>query len=241
MNEDWMNQAYPQDQGQSASLPALSLGQYTSRTFGWMFAGLMTTFLVAVSGYVSGWIFMVLSIPYWHYLLLAAELGTVIFLSARVQKLSVGVARALFFLYAALNGVVFSAYFLLFDLSSMILVFGATALFFGIMALLGYVLKLDFSKIRPFMFGGLLFLAAFWLLSMFINLSQFELIVCAIGIFLFLGYTAYDTHKIKESYEVFSQDDTMLAKASIFSALELYLDFINLFVYLLRVLGRSKD
>ena len=123
MNEDWMNQAYPQDQGQSASLPALSLGQYTSRTFGWMFAGLLTTFLVAVSGYVSGWIFMVLSIPYWHYLLLAAELGTVIFLSARVQKLSVGVARALFFLYAALNGVVFSAYFLLFDLSSMILVF----------------------------------------------------------------------------------------------------------------------
>ena len=107
--------------------------------------------------------------------------------------------------------------------------------------MLGYVLKLDFSKIRPFMFGGLLFLAAFWLLSMFINLSQFELIVCAIGIFLFLGYTAYDTHKIKESYEVFSQDDTMLAKASIFSALELYLDFINLFVYLLRVLGRSKD
>lgn len=64
MNEDWMNQAYPQDQGQSASLPALSLGQYTSRTFGWMFAGLLTTFLVAVSGYVSGWIFMVLSIPY---------------------------------------------------------------------------------------------------------------------------------------------------------------------------------
>ena len=53
MNEDWMNQAYPQDQGQSASLPALSLGQYTSRTFGWMFAGLLTTFLVAVSGYVS--------------------------------------------------------------------------------------------------------------------------------------------------------------------------------------------
>ena len=92
-------------------------------------------------------------------------MGTVIFLSARVQKLSVGVARALFFLYAALNGVVFSAYFLLFDLSSMILVFGATALFFGIMALLGYVLKLDFSKIRPFMFGGLLFLAAFWLLK----------------------------------------------------------------------------
>lgn len=123
----------------------------------------------------------------------------------------------------------------------MILVFGATALFFGVMALMGYVLHLDFSRIRPFMTGGLLFLAAFWLLSMFINLSRFELIVCAIGIFLFLGYTAYDTHKIKESYEFYSYDETMLAKASIFSALELYLDFINLFVYLLRVLGRRRD
>lgn len=239
MNEDWMNQAYSGERERSA--PAVSMGQYTARTFGWMFAGLLTTFLIAMSGYATGWIFLVTAIPYWHYILLAAELGTVMFMSARVQKISVGTARALFFLYAALNGVVFSVYFLIFELSSMILVFGATALFFGVMALMGHFLNLDFSKVRPFMTAGLIFLAAFWLLSMFINLSQFELIACTIGIFLFLGYTAYDTHKIKECYFAFSQDETMLGKASIFSALELYLDFINLFIYLLRVLGRKRN
>ncbi len=146
----------------------------------------------------------------------------------------------MFFLYAALNGVVFSVYFLIFDLMSMILVFGATSLFFGVMALMGRFMNLDFSRIRPFMTAGLIFLAAFWLLSMFINLSQFEMIACTLGIFLFLGYTAYDTHKIKEAYAYYGNNTMMLEKASIFSALELYLDFINLFVYLLRVLGRRK-
>ena len=91
------------------------------------------------------------------------------------------------------------------------------------------------------MTAGLLFLAGFWLLSMFINLSQFEMIACALGIFLFLGYTAYDTHKIKEFYAYYSQDGVMLEKAAVFSALALYLDFINLFVYLLRVLGRRRN
>lgn len=239
MNEDWMNQAYPQQQ--TVHTPSVSLGAYTARTFGWMFAGLMTTFGIALAGYVTGLIFYVTYIPYWYYVLLIAEVATVMFMSAKVNTISVGTARAMFFLYAALNGVVFSMYFLLFQLTSMVFVFALTGLFFGIMALMGRFMNLDFSRFRPFMMGGLIFLAAFWILSMFINLSQFEMIACTIGIFLFLGYTAYDTHKIKECYAYYSQDEAMLAKASIFSALELYLDFINLFVYLLRVLGRKKN
>lgn len=239
MNEDWMNQAYPQQQ--AVHTPSVSLGAYTARTFGWMFAGLMTTFGIALAGYMTGLIFYVTYIPYWYYVLLIAEVATVMFMSAKVNTISVGTARAMFFLYAALNGVVFSVYFLLFQLTSMVFVFALTGLFFGIMALMGRFMNLDFSRFRPFMMGGLLFLAAFWILSMFINLSQFEMIACTIGIFLFLGYTAYDTHKIKECYAYYSQDEAMLAKASIFSALELYLDFINLFVYLLRVLGRKRN
>lgn len=236
MNEDWMGQMYRQE----ANAPALSLGEYTAKTFGWMFAGLMVTFLVAFSGYRMGWILMVAAIPGWFYLLFLAEIGVVIFMSARVHKIGTGTAKAMFFLYAGLNGIVFSMYFLIFDLTSMILVFGATSLFFGIMALMGRFLNLDFSRIRPFMTAGLIFLAVFWLLSMFINLSRFETIACMLGIFLFLGYTAYDTHKIKETYAYYGQNSAMLEKASIFSALELYLDFINLFIYLLRVLGRRK-
>ncbi len=238
MNDQWMNQAYPN--GSSVTAPSVTLGGYTARTFGWMFAGLLTTFLVAFSGYLTGWIALVTYIPGWIYLLLIAEVATVVFLSARVTKMGIGTARALFFLYSALNGIVFSLYFLIFDLASMILVFGVTALFFGVMSLLGMVMHLDFSRIRPLMMGGLIFLAVFWLLGMFINLSQFEMIACTLGIFLFLGYTAYDTSKIKQFYAVYSQDEQMLKKASIIAALELYLDFINLFVYLLRVLGKRK-
>ena len=79
----------------------------------------------------------------------------------------------------------------------LILVFGATSIFFGVMAVIGYVTNADFSRIRNFLMGGLIFLVVFWLLSMFINLGQFEMIVCYIGIFIFLGFTAYDTQKIR--------------------------------------------
>lgn len=237
MNENWTD-SFQQEQRVNA--PSITLGAYTAKTFGWMFAGLMLTFLIAFSGYATGWIALVTVIPYWFYVLFIAEIGVVVFMSARVHKISVGTARAMFFVYAALNGVVFSLYFLIFDLASMIFVFGATSLFFGIMALMGRFMNLDFSRIRPFMTAGLIFLAVFWLLAMFINLSQFEMIACTLGIFLFLGYTAYDTHKIKQAYAYYGTNSMMLEKASIFSALELYLDFINLFVYLLRVIGKRK-
>lgn len=218
-----------------------SLTRYTAKTFGWMFLGLLLTFIVAIEGYMTGQIIQVLMIPYWHYLLLIAEIGVVVFLSARIEKMSVGTARVMFFLYAILNGIVFSAYFLIFDLAVLCMAFGLTALMFGIMALIGYFGNVNFTKLRPLMTGGLLFLAGYWLIGMFIDLSAYEMIVCTIGIFLFLVYTAYDTKKIRSYYVYFGQQPEMAAKASIMGALALYLDFINLFLYLLRVLARKKD
>ena len=108
------------------------------------------------------------------------------------------------------------------------------------MALIGYFGNINFSALRPFMTAGLLFLVGYWLLAMFINLTALETVVSAVGIFLFLLYTAYDTKKIQAYYSYFGQMPEMAAKASIFSALQLYLDFINLFVYLLRVMGRRS-
>ena len=150
-------------------------------------------------------------------------------------------ARALFFLYAALNGIVFCAYLIVFDLTILWTVFGITSVFFGIMALIGWFGNINFAKIRPFMMGGLIFLVFFWLLAMFIDLSAFETTVSMIGIFLFLIFTAYDTKKIQAYHAYYGQVPEMAAKASIFAALQLYLDFINLFIYLLRVLGRRKS
>ena len=109
MNENMMNRSY------EVQVEGDSLGRYTAKTFGWMFAGLLITFIVAVGFAMTGTIFYVYSFRYWPLALLAAELGVVIYLSARIEKMSVGMARSLFFLYAALNGIVFSAYLFAFS------------------------------------------------------------------------------------------------------------------------------
>ena len=218
-----------------------SLWRYTAKTFGWMFAGLLITLIVAISMYVTGAFIYVIRIPAWNFLLLAAELILVISLSARLEKMSVTAAKSMFFLYSAVNGIVFSLYFLMFDLLSLWIAFGITAMFFGVMALIGYFGNINFSALRPFMTGGLIFLFVFWLLAMFIDLSAFETMVCGVGIFLFLIITAYDAKKIQAYYAYYGQNSEMAAKASVFSALQLYLDFINLFIYILRFVGNRKD
>ena len=236
------NQIFPDGGYQGQYVPAESVGVYTAKTFLWMFAGLLVTFLTAIGLVVSGLIVAVFSIPSVLMVLFVAEVAVVLVLSARINKMSVGAARALFFTYAVLNGIVFSVYLLYYDVFSLILVFGATALYFGGMALFGWVTKADLSRIRNILVGGLIFLIVFGLLSMFIPaLGAFERVLCLGGIAVFLAFTAYDTQKIKAYYAAYQGDDLMLKKASIFSALQLYLDFINLFLYLLRFLGRRRS
>ncbi len=217
-------------------------GSYTARTFFWMFLGLLTTFGVALYGYISGLMWYALyTIPGLHIGLLVAQLVVVFVLSARVHSLQVTTARILYFVYAILTGVCFSAYFLLFDLGSMILVFAMTSAYFGIMALYGYFTKTDLSRLRPILMGGLIFLVAVALLSFFLPLGAADRMFCILGVAVFLGFTAYDTQKIRSYYDYYAGDQAMLEKASIFAALQLYLDFINLFVYLLRFVGRRKN
>ena len=217
-----------------------SLSSYTVKTFTWMFLGLLATFAVAIGGYMTGAIFYVFAIPYFHILLLIAELAVVLFLSARLQHLRPGTARALFFAYAVLNGVVFSAYFLIFGRGTLILVFLMTSLYFAGMAAYGYFTKTDLSRLRPILVGGLIFLIIFGLLSLFLPFGAMDRVVCLIGVAIFLGFTAYDTQKIQQYYYAFQHDSAMLERASIISALGLYLDYINLFLYLLRFLGKNR-
>lgn len=217
-----------------------SIGSYTAKTFVWMCLGLLTTFMVAVAGYATGAIYFVFAIPYMHIILPVAELAVVIILSARLQKISIGAARALFFTYAVLTGVVFSAYFLIFEMASLILVFLMTSLYFAGMAAYGYFTKTDLSRLRPILVGGLIFLIVFGLLSLFLPFGAADRIVCLIGVAVFLGFTAYDTQKIQSYYYAFQNDAAMLERASIISALGLYLDYINLFLYLLRFLGKNR-
>ena len=227
--------------GYNYTAPGLTLSEYMVRTFTWMFVGLLSTFAIAYSAYASGMIFRVFAIPSLPTVLLIAEVILVLVLAASLQKLSVGAARALFMGYAFLNGVVFSTYFLIFQMTSLILVFAMTAVYFGAFALYGHFTKRDLSGLRPVLMGGLIFLLVIGLISLFLPLGAMDRIVCLIGVAIFLCFTAYDTQKIKALYVYYSASDEMLEKASIYSALQLYLDFINIFLYLLRLFGKRKN
>lgn len=219
----------------------LTLNQYVARTFGWMFVGLMITFLLAAVLAMTGAVIYLFVNPYIPMVLLIAELVVVLVLSAGILKRPVGVTRVLFAVYSILNGIVFSAYFVIYDVANLVVIFGLTALFFGAFSLYGRFTKTDLSKLRPLLIGGLIFLLVAGLLTMFLNLSSMERIICMVGIVVFLCFTAYDVQKIKANYEYFYGDAVLLQKASIYSALQLYLDFINLFLYLLRFLGRGRN
>ncbi len=219
-----------------------SLSRYTAKTFWWMFIGLAITFMLAMFLERSGYVWYLFAMPFVPIILLVSELAVVLILSARIHKLSIPMARGMFFLYSALTGVTFAVYFVVYELSSLILVFGATSLYFGVVAAYGYVTKADLSRLRNVLVTGLICLLVFAVLSLFIPfLTAFDRIICLAGIALFMGFTAYDTQKIKRYYYAYQQDQNMLEKCSVIAALQLYLDFINIFIYLLRFMGRRKD
>ncbi len=219
-----------------------SLSTYIGKTFLWMFGGLLLTFIIAYGMAARGIALRLLSGGGIAVLIgvSIAEILCVVIMSARFHKLSPTAAALFFFAYAALTGVTFSMYFVMFDVQILVYAFGATAVFFGGMAAASLIFKMELSTIRPYLFGGLIFLILFGILSMFLNLGAFNTMLCYIGIAVFLGYTAYDTAKIKENYNYYYGDAVMLQKASVFAALQLYLDFINLFLYILRILASRR-
>ena len=225
-----------------AESPYLSMGQYMARTFGWMFAGLMLTFAVALGTVLSGAI-----IPLYQsslvFLLSIAELVLVFVLSINIQKLRPATATAMFFVYSALTGLNLSVYFVVYDLSTLILAFLVGALYFGIMAVYGMRTQRDLSGWGPKLMGGLIALLVVSLFGMLFvrNFGFFDILLCAIGLLVFMGFTAYDTQKLRSFYAYFGGDEAMLHKSSIIGALQLYLDYINIFLYVLRLLGRSRN
>ncbi len=220
-----------------------TVGQFTARTFLWMVLGLAVTFGVAVGSWFTGFTFWSLSaIPWIHVIALVATLAISLTMATRIERMRVGTAIACFVVFSVLFGFTLSMYLLLFDLATMVLVFAATAVYFAVLAAYGWFTKRDLSGLRPILMSGLIFLIVYGLLSLFIlRLSMFDTAVCVVGIAVFLGFTAYDTQKIRAMYQYYSGFPEMLAKASIFSALQLYLDFLNLFLYLLRFIGNRKN
>lgn len=218
------------------------LNVYAAKTFGWMFVGLLVTFATGMAFAFGGGLYYLLALGMPAvFALMIAEIVVVMVLSARLHSLSIGAARGLFFAYAVLNGVTFSAIFFAYDVQILLTVFALTALYFGVLAAYGWITKRDLSGLRPILTAGLVFLLVFWVVSIFLPMSSFERLICLIGLAVFMGLTAYDTQKIKQLHTAFAGNYEMAKKASIFAALQLYLDFINIFLYILRLVGGRRS
>jgi len=171
--------------------------------------------------------------------LFLGTLGIVFFLSFRINRLQTGTALALFMLYAGLLGVMLSSIFLTYTHGSIARTFFISAASFGALSLYGYTTQRDLSPIGSFLIMGLFGLIIAMLVNMFLKSSGLDFAISAIGVLIFAGLTAWDTQRIKEMYSV-SDDGTVAGRKAVMGALTLYLDFINLFLFLLRFMGDRR-
>lgn len=168
-----------------------------------------------------------------------APLGFVLFLSFRIQQMSLGAAQATFWGYAALMGVSLAPVLLLYTGASVAQVFFVTAATFGAMSLYGYTTKSDLSGWGSFLFMGLIGIIIASIVSYFFQSAMLQWVISVAGVLIFTGLTAYDTQVIKEMY-VANDDGTVAGRKAIMGALKLYLDFVNLFLMLMRLLGNRR-
>ncbi len=208
-----------------------------SKTFFWMFLGLLGTALVSWYTYSSGLFLTVLVGGFFEFLLIL-EIVVVLLFSFLFRKLPATIVGILYFLYAAINGVSLATIFYVFDLNSIILLFVVSSLLFGGFSLYGYVTKKDLSNWRTLLFGTLLAGLVASLFNLFFQNSTFDIIIDWIILFIFFGITTYDINKIKQLSLVDTIDQD---KIHIYGAMELYLDFINIFLRILSIFGKKKD
>ena len=218
--------------------PTMTSADYMTRTYRWMACGLLITFAAAFVTATTPLFYVVNSL---YLLFTIGELALVYVLSARVQNMSVGGARLTFFAYALLNGMVLSYYFLLFDLGTLVLAFLATSVYFGLMAVYGTTTHRDLSGWGPKLMMALIALIVTGVVGMFFGMGFGTTVVYSgIGLVVFMLLTAYDTQKLSQMYSYYAGDSELAEKASIYGALTLYLDFINIFLYVVRLLGLSN-
>lgn len=214
---------------------------FCNRVFGWMFAGL------AISGGVA-WVIATrfVNILADQRIMLGAVIATLVLvfaLSAGIKNMSASTAAFMFILYAALNGLMLSSIFLVYELGSIARAFGVSAGMFGIMGLWGYTTKQDLSGLGSICFMGLIGIIIASIVNIFVGSSTTELVISIFGVLIFTGLTAFDMQRIKRLAVAAGEGllaDEVVRKYSLIGALTLYLDFINLFLYILRFFGRRK-
>jgi hypothetical protein len=206
-------------------------------TYRWMTLGLATTGLVALAiAHSPGAIGFLVASPVLFYILLFGQLGLVFGLSAMATRVSTGVAALMFFAYAGLTGVTFSTLFLIYTASSIAMTFFVTAGAFAGLSVFGTVTKRDLSAVGRFGFFALIGIILASVANMFLRSSGLDWVISVVGVLLFAGLTAYDTQRLKDLFE---RGETS-ANLPLVGALTLYLDFINMFLFLLRFVGNRR-
>lgn len=226
----------------------MNYGNYTIATsnllrkvYGWMTAGLIATGLVAYATYASNLTATLFHNPVLVILLMLIQVGCVFFLNAKASTMDSATAGITFILYSGLTGLTLSSIFVVYQLASIYSVFFICAGTFSAMALYGYYTKADLSSMGSFLFMGLIGLIIASLVNLFVQSTQGQLIISAFGVLIFTLLTAYDVQMIKRlSYELEGKGNSVNTIA-IVCALKLYLDFINLFLYLLQMLGSRNQ
>ena len=173
--------------------------------------------------------------------LMILQLGLVFYFSARINRMSFSTATAVFILYSAITGLTFSSIFVVFSMSSIATTFFITAGMFAAMALVGSFMKKDLSGMGKFALMALIGLIIAGIVNMFLRNAMMDFIVSGIGVLVFAGLTAYDSQKIRQMLQMQSEINESTQKLALLGSLSLYLDFINIFLYLLRFFGSSRD
>ncbi len=210
---------------------------FYSKVFYWLFIGLLITFASGIVVLNTPALINVLFNSISYIVIFILQIILCIYLTAKIHTMTAATAKAIYIGYSFLTGVTFSTIFLLFELSSIIFVFLVTALLFGIFAFIGKITKIDLNKFGTYLLIGLFGVIILEIFNIFIMNNTLDMVACILSIIIFLGYTAFDMQKIKRLQE----ENIVSDNYAIIGAFELYLDFINLFIDLLRLFGNSKD
>lgn len=226
----------------TTAAPRVQVRPLLRNVYLWMTLGLLITAVVALFTAQTPALLRIIYSPA-ILVIFIVQLALVLMLSVRLMKLSPAAAALLFLGYAALNGFTLTGVLLYYDLGTVTAAFVATAGLFGVMSLVGLFTKADLTKLRTYLFIGLIGLLIALVVNMFLRSTAFDLLISVAGVLIFTGLTAYDTQKIARMAadpQIDAQGEALMRRLSIMGALMLYLDFLNLFYYLLRLMGRSR-
>jgi len=235
--------SYPYGSMQTAQTRVEVVNAFLRGVYGWMCLGLLVTAGASLMTVTSpAMMRAVFGNQILFFGLIIVELGLVVGLSAAINRLSAGTASLLFLAYSALNGITLAAIFAVYAKAVIMNAFLVTGGMFGVMSLYGLLTKKDLTSFGSFLFMGLIGIIIASIVNIFTKSAMMDFVISCVGVLVFLGLTAYDTQKLKVMGQMAPADDaTAVRRGTILGALTLYLDFINLFLMMLRLFGSSRD